>query len=507
MKKKGIDIRINAVLVFIAALIIIATLWYSRILLTKIAADERLKVRNWAAAIQRQGEMVNYVRSFFSNLEIEERKYATVWCYAYERLLSSSTDPAEFDYYIKIVSENKNIPFVLVDTKFRIIDSRDPEINPKRNKYLRGSLRESYTENQPIELIAEGAVYYFYYKPSKLFEELKQLLDGLSNSFILEVVDNTVSVPVIITDSSRTRILHYGNIDDKQFYSKDDILALINRMEHTNKPIEIYGLDKTKNYIYYESSSLLTNLNYLPFALFLSLIILITAIVLVYGLSRRAEQNQVWLGMSKETAHQLGTPLSSLLAWTEYYKMKRDEPMSLADLEEIEKDIVRLQTIAQRFSKIGSIPELKSENVVQVIYRSVSYIQARTSKRIQYHINIPSNQVILLNLNTHLFEWVIENICNNAVNAIGDKAGNVFICISETERNLIIDIQDTGKGIHKSMWKKIFEPGFTTKQRGWGLGLALCKRIVCEYHKGKIFVKSSVVGQGTTFRIILNKNR
>ncbi|MEG1910577.1 MAG: HAMP domain-containing sensor histidine kinase, partial [Bacteroidales bacterium] len=486
-------------------LIIIATLWYSRVLLTKISADERLKVRNWAAAMQRQGEMVDYVRSFFSNLEIEERKYATIWCYAYERLLSSSTDPTEFDYYIKIISENKNIPFVLVDKQFRIIDSRDPEINPRKDKYLRGDLRDSYIRNEPIEVGAEGSTYYFYYKPSKLFGELKQLLDGLSNSFILEVVDNTVSIPVIITDSSRTRILHYGNIDDKQFYSQEDIKHLISRMEHANKPIEIYGLDRTKNYIYYESSSLLTNLNYLPFALFLSLIILITAIVLVYGLSRRAEQNQVWLGMSKETAHQLGTPLSSLLAWVEYYKLKRETPVSLSDLDEIEKDVIRLQTIAQRFSKIGSVPELKSENVVQVVYHSVSYIQARTSKRIQYHINVSSNQVILLNLNAYLFEWVIENICKNAVNAIGDNAGNVFICLSETDKNVIIDIQDTGKGLAKSMFKKIFEPGFTTKQRGWGLGLALCKRIVCEYHKGKIFVKNSVIGQGTTFRIILNK--
>ncbi|MEG1498120.1 MAG: HAMP domain-containing sensor histidine kinase [Bacteroidales bacterium] len=499
--------RINFVFIILAAVILATTLWYSRILISKIAEDERLRVQNWATTVQRQAEMVNYVRTFFAKLEVEERKYATVWSYAYERLLSSTTSPEEFDYFIKIISGNETIPFVVVDENNRIIETTDPSIDLKKDKYLRGKLMAEYSVYPPITMDAEVAEYQFYYKPSKLFLDLRRLLNDLSRSFNLEIVDNIVSVPVIITDSTRTNVINYGNVDDNLFYSNRAVQAELDKMALENPPIgiEALGSGSGKSYIFYESSTLLKNMQYFPIALFLSLLIIIIGIIFLFNLARRTEQNQVWVGMSKETAHQLGTPLSSLLAWLEYYKLKLGEPMNPSDLEEMGKDVDRIQVVTNRFSKIGSVPELKTENIVPLIYKSISYLQARSSKKVKYSIDVDVNQVILVQMNASLFEWVIENIYKNALNAIGDQAGEINITVIDSNRTVSIDIQDTGKGMAKNILNKIFEPGFTTKTRGWGVGLTLCKRIVSDYHGGKIFVKSSTPGVGTTFRIILNK--
>ena len=222
---------------------------------------------------------------------------------------------------------------------------------------------------------------------------------------------------------------------------------------------------------------------------------------LLFSTSRRSEQNQVWAGLAKETAHQLGTPLSSMMAWVDYLETK---DIDSETIEELRKDVNRLSTITDRFSKIGSNPSLVPENVVSVIYNSVSYLKTRTSQKINYSINVMPEQSIVIPLNLQLFEWVIENLVKNAVDAM-TRQGKITIVILEEEKVVTIDISDTGKGIPRNMFKTIFNPGYTSKQRGWGLGLSLSKRIINEYHKGKIFVKSSVTGKGTTFRIVLKK--
>jgi signal transduction histidine kinase len=222
---------------------------------------------------------------------------------------------------------------------------------------------------------------------------------------------------------------------------------------------------------------------------------------LAFSASRKAEQNQVWVGMAKETAHQLGTPLSSLIAWLEILKMKG---LSVEYAGEIQKDIQRLQTITERFSKIGSAPALQKENLLQVMEHSVNYIRSRTSDKIIFDVKAPQNADVFAPINVPLFEWVIENILKNSIDAMNGE-GKIAVKITDQQQFAYIDISDTGKGISKSAFKTIFKPGYTTKSRGWGLGLSLSKRIIEEYHDGQIFVKSSEPGKGTTLRIVLNK--
>ena len=248
------------------------------------------------------------------------------------------------------------------------------------------------------------------------------------------------------------------------------------------------------------------NMRFFPLAILIALLVVLLGILSLLDFAKKMEQNQIWWGMSKETAHQLGTPLSSLLAWIDYYKLKEGEPMDPHDLAEIEKDVKRIELVTNRFSKIGSVPELNWANIVPVVYKSMFYLKARSSNRVAYSVNVPEDAVVMAQFNESLIEWVIENLCKNALNAIEDNVGAISITIEESSEHVTIDVHDTGKGMPKSMFTKIFEPGFTTKKRGWGVGLTLCKRIVEKYHKGQIFVKNSTPKVGTTFRVVLNKD-
>jgi len=223
---------------------------------------------------------------------------------------------------------------------------------------------------------------------------------------------------------------------------------------------------------------------------------------LIFSTARRAEQNQVWVGLAKETAHQLGTPLSSMMAWVDYLETKGVAEETILELH---KDVNRLKTVTDRFSKIGSNPVLKPEEIIGLINQSVAYLKTRTSQKIQFIVNIsPAREQIMVPVNYQLFDWVIENLVKNAVDAMS-RAGSITIDIIDEEKHVIVDVTDSGKGIPRKMFKTIFNPGYTSKQRGWGLGLSLSRRIIREYHRGKIFVKSSTLGKGTTFRIILKK--
>jgi signal transduction histidine kinase len=256
-----------------------------------------------------------------------------------------------------------------------------------------------------------------------------------------------------------------------------------------------------KNYVYYKDSVLLTNLFYYPYIQFIVVAFFIAISYLAFSSSRKAEENQLWAGMSRETAHQLGTPISSLVAWIDMLKLKgADEKLT----EEVRKDVRRLETITERFSGIGSTPVLVKSNIYEILTNAVSYIKFRTSGKIEYVLNYPENAELLIPVNESLFEWVIENLCKNAIDAMQGK-GKITISVLEKKDRLFIDIQDTGKGIPISQYKTVFKPGFTTKKRGWGLGLSLVKRIIESYHAGKVFVKTSEVNKGTTFRIVLNK--
>ncbi|MBQ2076453.1 MAG: HAMP domain-containing histidine kinase [Bacteroidales bacterium] len=321
--------------------------------------------------------------------------------------------------------------------------------------------------------------------------------------FLFEVLENNQTIPVILVDADNETIISYRNLDTIKMENAEYAADKLEEFRNNGKEsFSIIGPDgEVMNTIYYSDSLLLKKLQYYPYIQLILIAIFIIMGYIVLNVSRRSEQNHVWLGMSKETAHQLGTPISSLMAWLE---IMRDEHGETEMFREVEKDVKRLEKIAARFSKIGSKPNLHENELVGCIRNTMSYLKTRIPATIHLETNITDTDEIYLPLNVELFEWVIENLCKNAVDAIGTN-GTIRITIESDDKNVGIEISDTGKGISKSDFKNVFKPGYTTKNRGWGLGLSLAKRIVEEYHGGKIFVKSSEIGKGTTFRINLKK--
>ena len=335
-----------------------------------------------------------------------------------------------------------------------------------------------------------------------------QALNTLNNAtentdltLVLNVIKSNNTIPVIVM-SSKGEICDYRNIDINENNANDSIKALKKYAQsyyHSGKYIKI-DLDGTTDYqlVCYDESIMLKRLATYPYVQLG--IVLIFVVIAIFALlsSKKAEQNKVWVGLSKETAHQLGTPISSLLAWTEILKESYPEDEMI---REMEKDVKRLEIIAERFSKIGSIPEPKETSLNEVITHVVEYMDRRTSSKVKITSNC-GNTNIIVRINISLFEWVIENLCKNAVDAMEGK-GNIDIYTYKEKGKTMIEVKDNGKGIKRSDIKNVFTPGFTTKKRGWGLGLSLAKRIIEEYHKGKIYVKDSEIGKGTTFRIEL----
>jgi len=487
-------------LLVFAFVIVVISLWYTNILVRKIAKDERQKVTTWVEAVQKKATLVRYTERFFEKLKTEERKRVQLWAEATKRLIEAD-NTEDLTFYSEIISDNTNIPVVLTNDKGNITATKNVDFNPDSIKTLSGSLKQEFSLYPPIIVNYGAKKSYLYYKDSKLFTGLRDVLDDLIKSFISEVVVNTASVPVIITDSSKSKMIAFGNIDSIKINDRNYANEMLSVMQTQNNPIvvELYGIGKS--YVFYKDSFLLTQLKYYPFVQFIIIGLFLFVAYLLFSTSRNAEQNQVWVGMAKETAHQLGTPLSSLMAWVEILKMKN---MDSAIISEIEKDVHRFEIITQRFSNIGSLPKLEKQNIVKSVYDAIDYVIARSSKKVKFSVNISKEVEYNIPLNEPLFEWVIENLCKNAIDAM-DGEGKIDIFVTEENQTILIDITDTGKGIFKSKFKTVFKPGYTSKKRGWGLGLTLCKRIIETYHKGQIFVRNSTIGKGTTFRIILNK--
>jgi signal transduction histidine kinase len=318
--------------------------------------------------------------------------------------------------------------------------------------------------------------------------------------FALKILVENETVPVIVVDSAGS-VVAMRNLDSLRMtdpvYQKEQLAE----MKEQRDPIKITLSEGVYQYCYYKDSLILTQLTWYPFVQLGVISLFILVAYLAFSASRKAEQNQVWVGMAKETAHQLGTPISSMLAWVELLKLKNADPEVISEME---KDVQRLETITERFSKIGSAPVLTPVNILDVIDEGVNYVRTRTSSSVSIRVVKPPVNEIIVPLNVALFEWVFENLCKNAIDAMNGE-GFIEISLFDQMQVLFIDVRDSGKGIPKSRYKTVFRPGFTTKKRGWGLGLSLSKRIIEEYHQGKIFVKSSEVNNGTTFRITLNK--
>lgn len=323
-------------------------------------------------------------------------------------------------------------------------------------------------------------------------------------TLVLDVIQGNNTIPVVILDSAG-RVSDYRNIemDEKTAADSESYVEQYGRkLFERDRYIKIYLGDSTRTRDYqlvcYDESLLLKRLSQYPY--WQLGIVMIFAVVAIFALlsSKKAEQNKVWVGLSKETAHQLGTPISSLMAWVEILKENHPDDELIPELD---KDVKRLERIAERFSKIGSLPEPKEGSMNEVLNHVIDYMSRRTSNKVEMVCHVPEQDVIV-RMNTSLFEWVVENLCKNAVDAM-EGNGRIDLSLSEEGSKVILEVKDTGKGIRKKDIKNVFTPGFTTKQRGWGLGLSLAKRIVEEYHKGRIFVKSSELGKGTTFRVEL----
>ncbi|MBP6609870.1 MAG: HAMP domain-containing histidine kinase [Paludibacter sp.] len=327
------------------------------------------------------------------------------------------------------------------------------------------------------------------------------LADESANiDFYLQIIEENTTIPVIVVDENDKK-LHSRNVVEPKNNIEEFYAHKINELKLEHEAI-VVDLGDIKQYIYYDDSLLLKQLYYFPFIQFGVIVIFLLISFLAFSSTKNAEQNRVWVGLSKETAHQLGTPISSLLAWVEMLKLRYADDTLLVEMS---KDVSRLQIIAERFSKIGSSPDLQLVSLNDTLANAVQYMSNRSSQKVLIQTHFPNDFAVFVNMNVPLFEWVIENLCKNAIDAM-DGMGRIDLFVAVTERFVQIDVQDTGKGIERAKFKTVFLPGFTTKKRGWGLGLSLAKRIIESYHNGKIFVKQSEINKGTTFRIELKLN-
>jgi len=314
----------------------------------------------------------------------------------------------------------------------------------------------------------------------------------------LEIFKNNTTIPIILTENDS--IINTVNIDEEIVKNKERAKDFLSGLKSENEPIVIEYVPGKFQYLYYGDSALLNKLKYYPVALLLIIVLFAALIYNFYRSTKMATQNKLWAGMAKETAHQIGTPLSSLIGWVEILKADDVEESTIV---EIEKDIDRLQTITERFSKIGSEPKLENKDIIEETQRSYDYLQSRFSKQVEFSFNAPKEPIMVL-MNPTLHSWTIENLVKNAIDAMKGR-GKLALEVIQDGNLVKINVSDTGNGIPKKQFKSVFEPGFTTKKRGWGLGLSLTKRIVEEYHKGTIKVLNSEIGKGTTMQVIFKK--
>ena len=481
-----------------AAAIFTVIIIYSNKLIKKIAQEERQRIEIWAGAITYKTQIINETERFFDSIRIEEGNQASIFAKAVKKVAEASLYE-DITFYQDIISANKTVPTIIASPNGNI----DAAINLPDSVLMMRNIRELGEGLQDFDSLK--LPYYHrdyvivYYKNSHIYGDFRDMIDNLLESFFQETVINSASVPVIITDSTQINVIAAGNIDSSVIAAPFKVNARLEKMREENDPIVLEWLDHGKCYVFYEESSVLKQLRLFPYIQYGIIFVFLLIAYLLFSVTKRSEENRVWVGMSKETAHQLGTPISSLMAWTELLK---EMPVDSSIPQEIGKDVHRLETIAQRFSKIGSVPVLEQTDIVPIIDNFTNYLQTRISSMVHIHFEKPDHPIVLP-LNQQLFEWVIENLCKNSADAMNGK-GDITISITEEKNKVYIDITDTGKGIPPKMQKRIFSPGYTSKSRGWGLGLTLAKRIIQNYHRGKLFVKSSVIDQGTTMRIQLN---
>ena len=500
-------------LLAIALLLVGVSLFVSHTIVKGVSERERERAKQWADAIKKKIELVQLTNGAFTHIRQLERKKIETWLDATKELSKETPLDIIPDYTLplKIINENKDIPVIVLDDQksisaFNNIDfdtSYFRSIFPLASKKeLKRIFEDSLVklanswnlkgQGFTIEVYTDLFMTYVY-NDSKGIVKLEKERDALINAFNQELIDNQGLIPVLLIDSTSNQVIG-SNISKEKTNSKN-LEKTRKELLLVNQPIIIDFQNGKKSVLYFDNSPELKQLMYFPYIQFAIIGLFVLIGYIIFSTFRKAEQNQVWAGMAKETAHQLGTPLSSLMAWIQLLEAQNADPMIT---EEMMKDVVRLDKVTDRFSKIGSIPKLDDMDLTQTVKNVLSYLRPRVSDKVS--IELMPSQEISTKHNGPLMEWVVENICKNAVDAMSGK-GKLEITIHSTPEWAHIDIKDNGKGITPKQIKTIFEPGFSTKKRGWGLGLTLVKRIVKEYHKGKVFVLESQVDVGTTFRI------
>ncbi len=483
-----------------AFVIVIVSFWYTSNIVKHIKEDEKLKAKLWADAVQKRAKLIKFTKISFSEIKNEERKKAELVAEAFKQI-SKQNNSSDISFVLHVLQENTTIPVILVNDNGQIITRNLDSTKVKDTVFIRNEIKRMKEKYEPVVInYYKNSNSYLYYNDSKVFSDIQVIFDDLIKAF-KDVAINTAEVKVIFTDASKKSVIAKSDkIDSSKVNTPDRLYGTLRELAEANQPISIDLGDGQTNYIFYAESDLLTKLKYYPYIQFGVIGLFLIIAYILFSTARKAEQDQVWVGMSKETAHQLGTPLSSLMAWNEHLlSLGVDENIII----EMQQDVKRLNTITDRFSKIGSQPTLVLENVNEVLAESIDYLKKRTSKNVIYTLELPE-ETMYAYLSKPLFEWVIENICKNAVDAMEGK-GKINVTLLDVPEGLKINIIDTGKGIPKSKFETVFEPGYTTKSRGWGLGLSLCKRIIETYHKGKIYVFNSEPNRGTTFRIELKR--
>ena len=459
---------------------------------------ERNKAQQWAIALRKKAELVDLSSQIFTALQEKERQKMELVVRANRTLLDASdlSMSQDVDFALDVIEANKDIPFILLNDDGSISQSRN--IDSSIDKTAIAALAKNWiSEGRSYKIqVFEDMYMTLCHGFSKELLRLQAHSDSLIQSFNADLTDQKNLLPVLLYDPQNQKVVA-SNLPKKALAPKK-LAQTMAAMAKQYPPTELTYNGESK-LLYLKDSEEVQQLFWLPYLQFgiLGLIVLIG--YLLFSMYRKAEQNQVWAGMAKETAHQLGTPLSSLMAWVQHLEASGADEMIT---NEMQKDLDRLEKITDRFSKIGSGAKLIEQDLVVTIGNNLEYLSARLSDKIEITYSIKEEQAILVKHNASLIEWVVENICKNAVDAMSGK-GKLKISMHCAADWVHIDIQDSGKGILPSQFKAIFQPGFSTKKRGWGLGLTLVKRIIEEYHKGKVYVLSSDVDKGTTFRISL----
>ncbi|MBM3186521.1 MAG: HAMP domain-containing histidine kinase [Bacteroidetes bacterium] len=486
--------RWKIALILVSLTIIVASLFVSNQMIDKIAQREKAKAEQWADAIRKKVELVKLTNQIFDELRAKERQKIQIVVDAQRTILNPSdlNMNQDIDFALNIIASNKDIPVVILTDDGKFAQSKNVDSSLTEEEKM-ASFQEWIAEGRSYEIEVFGGIkMQFVYGESNELIRLEKASDSLINSFNSDLIDNSSLIPVILVDE-KTGNIEASNLPNKELKNPKLIIA---EFEKQNAPIKI-DFGTGVKFLYFKESPELKQLTWFPYIQFSVIGLIVVIGYLMFSTFRKAEQNQVWAGMAKETAHQLGTPLSSMMAWVAHLEAKGGNQMIVTEMT---KDLDRLEKITDRFSKIGSGAKLVEADLVVTIGNNLEYLRARLSDKIIIDFKVKEEGPIVMMHNPSLMEWVVENICKNAVDAMGGK-GQLTIELQRVPERVYIDITDTGKGLTPKQFKTIFQPGYSTKKRGWGLGLTLVKRIIEEYHKGKVFVLKSEIDKGTTIRI------